>query len=268
MYSHIRAHLTWCEASGLAERTRIDRGKLLTRVHHQVGHLHRVSTTALAAWLAGPTDRPWSQQTRRTYWQHLCGYYRWAVAQGVLHADPTVRLAMPRVRGWRHRVAPPGTVPIVAAWRGEPWRTVVLLGALAGLRCGEIAGLRREAVTREAITVVGKGGRIRRIPTHDDIWAHLADRGPGLLVVDAAGRPYGSNRLSGAFSARAAAHGAHGLTLHGLRHHWADGLRRAGLDVRVIQEGLGHTSLATTMIYLHPDEAELAAGIGQLRLAA
>jgi len=79
---------------------------------------------------------------------------------------------------------------------------------------------------------------------------------------------YAPNCLSGTFSARAARYGARGLTLHSLRHHWADSLRRAGVDLRVIQEGLGHASLTTTMIYLHPSEEELAAGIGQLLLAA
>ena len=48
-----------------------------------------------------------------------------------------------------------------------------------------------------------------------------------------------------------------GLTIHSLRHGYAENLRKKGVDLKVIKTLLGHSSLATTDRYLHVSSGDL-----------
>jgi integrase/recombinase XerD len=147
---------------------------------------------------------------------------------------------------------------------------VVVTLLTTGLRVGELVAVRKGDVTAEfgAIQVRGKGNRERRVyasggqalatlerylaarltitATHD---ALLCTRTGGTVTADHVRR-----RLS---RAAIRAHIERWVTPHMLRHSAATQLIEAGVDIRFVQQLLGHASIATTQIYTQVSDPSL-----------
>lgn len=134
-----------------------------------------------------------------------------------------------------------------------------------GLRVSELIALPLSAATtRERFLIVrGKGGKERLVPLNED--AREAARAwlSALREADGAGGKwlFPSDSESGHLTRQAFARdlkalgGAAGLSAtlspHVLRHAFASHLLQNGADLRVVQELLGHSDIATTQIYTH-----------------
>jgi site-specific recombinase XerD len=128
----------------------------------------------------------------------------------------------------------------------------------AGLRSREAVDLDLSDVDfeREAVRVLGKGGKERVVPLGEEAAYWLArwfQLRPGLaagaqnaLFISARGR-----RLDTSTVRRLLPHP------HRLRHAFATHLLEGGADLRTIQELLGHSSLSTTQMYSHVDAKRL-----------
>jgi len=152
---------------------------------------------------------------------------------------------------------------LVAAAKGTRERAMMMLLVTAGLRRGELLDLRASdlAADLSQITLVGKGSKTRTIPLPHQTQAALADylaqreSKSGLLFANAAGNRLGNTsfyRLFRRILARAELPDS-GITPHSLRHAYATTLLHSAVDVKTVQELLGHADLSTTACYLHTD---------------
>lgn len=138
---------------------------------------------------------------------------------------------------------------------------ILAIGVYAGLRVSEIRDLDQTDADLDGLSVFvrhGKGDKEREVPLHN--WAaelvreYLStrvDNAPALFVSRQGTRL--SVRAIQRMVVRLAgdARLAKRITPHKLRHTFATLLLDEGEDIRVIQELLGHESIATTELYAH-----------------
>lgn len=242
----IEAHLSWMK-TGYAENTVLGARKFLYRLHRQLHEgLQGAVEEELAEWLGSGN---WSDQTVSAYYKHIVRFYRWSVRPGDpwLSFDPSAGLARPTALPGLPRPATMDVAERCVYRLPMPWRLVCRFTALAGLRPAEVATVEREDVTRENITIKGKGGKTRAIPTHPLIWDIVERMPPGRLIIHK-GTPVTAAWVShsGAYHLR-----KFGLdiTLYRLRHLFGTEVQRRHKDIRVTQELMGHASPNTTMVY-------------------
>ncbi len=146
---------------------------------------------------------------------------------------------------------------------------ILMLFLNCGIRRSELVGLNLTDVYEDRIRVVGKGNKERFVyfgtPCRKAIDAYLPERNKKVLTDNRA--LFGSrdgNRISVTAVHRlvkkyllAAGLDASQFSAHKLRHTAATMMLSGGVDVKTVQEVLGHENLNTTQIYTHIENTEL-----------
>ena len=204
------------------------------------------------------------------------GLYRFLVDEGWATVDPTVDLHPPRIPSRLPRALEEDQVlrllDSITGTGPADYRDRALLELLygTGARISEAVGLSLEDVGGDdpLVRVFGKGSKERLVPLGRmaraalDEW--LSPAGRPRLVPDRWARRADSEALflnlrgarlsrQGAWQILRTRAGRIGLTAgispHVLRHSCATHLLAHGADIRVVQELLGHSSIATTQLY-------------------
>lgn len=244
----IRRLATHLRAASYSERTIADRVRLLDHANRCLPQGLLATADEIAEYLGSPG---WSDWTRSTYWAHLFSFYQWAVDRGEITHNPMTELRRPDTGD---SVPDPVTDEELhlALQRSPdlPWRTAIMLAAYAGLRCSEIARIRRQDITELDVRVrQGKGNKDRVIPTHPALWEYIRDRPRGELTRTVNGFPMTGTQLTQRQHLHWRSVDLVGLHWHRFRHWYATTLLRNGADIRVVQELLGHASIVTTQGY-------------------
>lgn len=246
--------------------------------------LDALSLSVLRSWLAAAARTGAARTTLARRTSAVKAFTAWATRRGLLTTDPAARLQAPKA----HRALPAvlrqdQALAAMAAAKsgseqGDPLaqrdRLIVELLYATGIRVSELCGLDVDDVDigHRLLRVLGKGNKQRAVPfgepATDALRIWLADGRPALvtatsgpaLLLGSRGRRLDVRRArTVVHQTVAAVVGAPDMGPHGLRHSAATHLLEGGADLRVVQELLGHASLATTQLYTHVTVARLRA---------
>lgn len=142
-----------------------------------------------------------------------------------------------------------------------------------GLRISEACGLKTDNLHLEErlLIVIGKGNKERMVPFGESaklrLEEYLKNVRPFLVgnkvipevFVNYKGQPLSRKGVWKKFQELEAKSGVT-AKVHTLRHSFATHLLAGGMDLRSVQELLGHSDLATTTIYTHVEDRQLKEG--------
>lgn len=261
-------HMLRCE---LAEGTIKARRMVLTWLAEFLGHDPATAT---------PSELDWWQANLPTInavrWQtHMIRpYYRYLQARGVRPDNPAALLPCPKARKRLPRPIPDDRLFVAIADAPPsvlPW---LLLAGWSGLRAMEIAKLEvaNFSVDEDGeawIRVIGKGDSERDVPVPAWVWEViqplLPEAGPcwtrRYRKQDGPVRPkHVSENCNYYLRVQC------GLPdrLHALRARVATAVLRDSHDVRMVQELLGHSNLATLHVYTRVRPTDMARAVARL----
>lgn len=256
---------------GFRDSTVEARAHALTRLARHLGEVSLLEATY--PQLLGFVDRLAlsSVEGRCSAIFTLRTFYRWALIEGVIGDDPTLKLIAPRRPARLPRPMPDRDVALALREATDaPLRQWLHLAAFCGLRAMEIAQVRHDELvdTPSGTTLVvtnGKGGKSRAIPVPLEVMATLDDAQlprVGWLFprVDPPAGPVSagqvSKRCNGFLHELGIAH-----TLHSLRHFFGTKLYELTQDLRLVQELMGHASPVVTSRYTRLNVDEHAAAV-------
>jgi integrase/recombinase XerD len=226
----------------------------------------------LSKYLADLAADGRSVATLRRHTASIRQLFGFLVAEGRLVRDPTVDLRPPRER----RAAPDALTrdemsSVIASVHGDAPlalrdRLILELLYASGLRVSELTDLELRSFDLEErlVLVRGKGNKERLVPFGSAAlsalraWlltgrpSLLRDRSLPWLFLNTHGRKLSRQAVHAVVRTAGERAGlAREIGPHTLRHTFATHLLAGGCDLRMLQEMLGHASVATTQIYTH-----------------
>ncbi|MEH0831214.1 tyrosine recombinase XerC [Anaplasma bovis] len=186
-------------------------------------------------------------------------------------STPIIRQGLPRAIK-RSQVLKAMSTDDEAHWTTKRDVAIIALLYGCGLRISEAVGIRFCDLSNDEVRVVGKGNKERIVPLISWVNKFLTEyikscpyydsntkkNGNERVFLGLHGKPMSRTYFSHRIKALRRNIGLPEITTpHAFRHSFATHLFIEGVDIRIIQELLGHATLSTTQVYTHLDHKNI-----------
>ncbi len=206
-------------------------------------------------------------------------YFGWLARNQQISVDPTIGVRTPSDTGRLPKVLTNEQLGALLQtddtdqpdWKIARDTAVIELLYGSGLRVSELCSLDIDSINVKqlAVSVMGKGGKERRVPVGEPSlvalkqWVALrsevvTNASTVALFVNSRGTRLGTRDVRRIIDARSLAP----THPHALRHTYDTHLLDNGADLRAVQELLGHADVATTQRYTHVSKERLKSAYG------
>lgn len=255
--SDLRAFGTWCEVNGVDP--------------------FNLSHRTLRMYLSGLNDAAYARTTMARKIACLRAFYLYANEQKIMKENPTLLLASPKLPKRLPKALQEREIqdlldaPDVSTDKGKRDSAILELLYASGMRVAELCSLEISNIefAQGYAMVTGKGDKQRIVPIHPlaiaklETWIcearpHFCKNTNDSVFLSTRGNALSTDAVRRvvkemAATARISAH----VSPHTLRHSFATDMLNQGVDLRTVQEFLGHSNLSTTQIYTHVSNTRL-----------
>lgn len=261
---------------GLAENTlsayQQDLNRFILAVgKNEIKYVEQVTAEDLSVYLANLSSAKLSATSMARHFAAIKGFFKFAVKENIIPSDPTVAISTPKLPSRLPKALQVLEIDSLIAAVATPdlvgYRNLAILEFMYGTGCriSELTDLDIDDLdlVEHVVRLRGKGDKQRLVPLGEyaisALNKYLVSARPSFVsgkAVDTAAvfRNQRGGRLTrqgvwAILREAAAAAEIPDVTPHSLRHSFATHLLEGGADIRVVQELLGHSSVATTQIY-------------------
>lgn len=213
-------------------------------------------------------DKGYSHSTRARRVTALKEFFKFLYIENYITDNPAQVLEVPKIPKRNPTyLTESEIVKILKATKGERFekrdRAILLLFLTTGLRVGELTNIKLNDIRGGILSIIGKGNkeRVVNIPevTLQAINNYLKVRknNSEYLFINNRGDKMSPRGIQYMFDKylKKAKLSTKKYTVHTLRHTAATTMLNNGIDIRVIQDILGHSSISTTQKYTHIDNS-------------